>query len=47
VSITVDQAEAIAAKISPVHLRLILLLNETVRSTDDGLIEALRETASS
>jgi hypothetical protein len=34
-TITADQAEAIAAKISTVHLRLILFLIETVRSADN------------
>jgi hypothetical protein len=38
--ITADQAEAIAAKISTVHFRLILFLGENVRSADDDLWEA-------
>jgi hypothetical protein len=37
--ITADQAEAIAAKISEVHLRLILFLNESVRFAYDDSSE--------
>ena len=35
--ITADQVEAIAAKISTVHLRLIVFLNEAIRLADDEL----------
>jgi hypothetical protein len=43
-TITADQVEAIAAKISTVHLRLILFLNEAIRPAHDESSEPQGET---